>query len=62
VKGSRGQPSAVQVRTGISDANRVEVTGGGLVEGQDLIAGLVSRGGATETRPTSTSGTKKLGF
>lgn len=62
VRGSQGQPSVVRVGTGISDANRVEVTSGGLTEGQELITGLVSRTGATETRPPSTSGTKKLGF
>ena len=36
---SSGQPQAVQVKTGISDANHVEAFGGDLAEGQEVITG-----------------------
>ncbi|MES1261007.1 MAG: efflux RND transporter periplasmic adaptor subunit, partial [Acidobacteriota bacterium] len=62
VRAGKGQPRPIRVMTGISDANRVEITSGGLTEGQELITGLVSPASAGETRPPSTSGTKKPGF
>lgn len=56
-----GQPKAVQVKTGISDANRLEALGDGLQEGQMVITGLVATAG-TSGAPQGKVGTKKLGF
>jgi HlyD family secretion protein len=59
----RGQPRAVQVKTGISDANHVEATGGDLAEGQEAITGIVVKPGTPGSQPQgSGGGTKKLGF
>jgi HlyD family secretion protein len=57
-----GQPAAVHIRTGISDANHVEVTGGDLKEGTEVITGLVSKSGAAPAQPQSSGSTKKLGL
>ena len=72
-----GQPAAVHVRTGISDANHVEVTGsdltgrdltggdltgGDLNEGTEVITGLVSKSGAPPAQPQNSGSPKKLGF
>jgi HlyD family secretion protein len=57
-----GQPQAVQVNTGISDANHVEATGGNLVEGQAVITGMTAKPGVSGSQPQGTGGTKKLGF
>jgi HlyD family secretion protein len=60
---SNGQPKAVSVRTGISDANHVESTGGDLREGQPVITGMITKaGGSTGSQPQGASSTKKLGF
>jgi HlyD family secretion protein len=58
VADEKGNPKAVPVKTGISDANHVELIGGALTEGQPVITGMavisgISQGGA---------GSKKLGF
>ncbi len=51
-----GQPKAVPVKTGIGDANFVEMTSGSLVAGEEAITG------ATRTQPKASAGAKKLGF
>ena len=59
----KGQPKAVRIRTGIGDANHVEVTGGDLKEGQEVITGMAAKGGSSPgSPPQGNVGTKKLGF
>jgi HlyD family secretion protein len=62
VPDQRGQPKAVQVKTGISDANRVEVAGGDLAQGQEVITGMPAKPGVSSSQPQGSGGTKKLGF
>ena len=57
-----GQPQAVPVKTGISDANQVEITGGNLAQGQEVIAGTVTKPGASGSQSQGSTGTRKLGF
>ncbi len=63
-----GQPRAVQIRTGISDANRLEATGGDLAaggdlkEGQEVITGMAPKAGASSAPSQGAGGTKKLGI
>jgi HlyD family secretion protein len=60
-----GQPKALRIKTGISDANHVEALSG-LFEGEQLITGLAAKSqgsGAGSSAPGSSgAGTKKLGF
>jgi HlyD family secretion protein len=58
VPDEKGNPKATQVRTGISDANHVELTSGGLTEGQPVITGMAVKNGVTQ----GGAGSKKLGF
>jgi len=58
----RGQPKAVRVRTGIGDANNVEVVSGDLQEGQEAITGTAAKTGAPGTSPQGSAGAKRLGF
>ena len=44
-----GQPKPVRMKTGISDANYVEVTSGDLAEGQPVIVGMAVRHGAPQS-------------
>jgi HlyD family secretion protein len=64
VADQNGQPRAVPVKTGISDANHVELTSGGLVEGQPVITGMAAQSGGSQSQGASQggAGTKKLGF
>lgn len=55
-----GQPAPVQVKTGLGDANQVEIISGLLTEGQEVITGMAPKAGAATPQPTG--GTKKLGF
>ena len=55
-----GQPKSIEVKTGLSDANHVELTGVNLTEGQTLITGLAVKNASPPT-PAQSSG-KKLGF
>ncbi len=57
-----GQPQAVSVKTGISDANQVEITGGNLAQGQEVIAGTVTKPGASGSQSQGSTGARKLGF
>ena len=59
---AQGQPQAVQVKTGISDANHVEITGGNLTEGREVVTGLVAQPGASGAQSQGRVSTKKLGF
>lgn len=59
---SRGQPVAVPVRTGISDANHVEAAGGNLLGGQVVITGMVATPGASGSPSQGTGSSKKLGL
>jgi HlyD family secretion protein len=43
----KGQPKAVRVRTGISDANHVEALSGDLQEGQESITGTAVKAGTS---------------
>jgi HlyD family secretion protein len=54
-----GQPEAVPVKTGISDAHHVEIIGGDLAEGQEVITGTAVKTGAQSQGAGSA---KKLGF
>jgi HlyD family secretion protein len=58
----QGQPKAVLVKTGLSDANHVEVVGGDLTQGQEVITGMPAKPGVSNSQPQGTGGTKKLGF
>ncbi|MGD1095002.1 MAG: efflux RND transporter periplasmic adaptor subunit [Bryobacteraceae bacterium] len=58
----RGQPKAVQVKTGLSDANHVEAAGGDLMEGEEVITGMIAKPGVSSPPTQSTGSTKKLGF
>jgi HlyD family secretion protein len=57
-----GQPVAVQVKTGISDANHVEVAGGKLVEGQAVITGMITKAGASGSQSQPGGSNKRLGI
>lgn len=59
---AHGQPQAVQVKTGLSDANRVEAVSGELAEGRQVITGMAVKGGSSAAPSQSSGGTKKLGF
>jgi HlyD family secretion protein len=59
---SHGQPVALPVKTGISDANHVEAAGGNLVEGQLVITGMVAKPGASGSPSQGTGSSKKLGL
>jgi HlyD family secretion protein len=56
-----GQPKAVQIRTGIGDANHLEVLGDDLTEGQQVITGAAAKTGAPGSQQGNVS-TKRLGF
>jgi HlyD family secretion protein len=60
VADEKGNPKAVPVKTGISDANYVELTGGGLTEGQLLITGMAVK--SAQGTAQGGAGSKKLGF
>jgi HlyD family secretion protein len=68
VPDEHGQPKAVQVKTGISDANHVELTSGGLAAGQAVVTGMAMKNGAAPAPGTNQGqsqgggGSKKLGF
>jgi HlyD family secretion protein len=57
-----GQPRAVQIKTGLSDANRVEASAADLREGQDVITGMAAKAGASSSQSQGGGGTKKLGI
>jgi len=61
VVGANGQPQAIPLKTGISDANHVEALGTTLAEGQEVITGSSGRSGAG-TPPQGNVNTKRLGF
>ena len=58
----QGQLKAVRVRTGISDANHVEILGGDLKEGQEVVTGTAAKTGTSGSTPQGNVSTKKLGF
>jgi HlyD family secretion protein len=64
VADEKGNPKAIAVKTGISDANHVELTSGALTEGQPVITGMAVKNGAPQSQGTSQggAGSKKLGF
>lgn len=62
VLGAHGQPEAVPVKTGISDANHVEVAGGSLVEGQQVITGMAVKPGVSNAPQQPAGSGKKLGI
>jgi len=62
VVGDKGQPLAVPVKTGLSDANHVELISGNLVENQQLITGTVAKAGESTSAPARAGSSKKLGF
>ncbi|HML17465.1 MAG TPA: efflux RND transporter periplasmic adaptor subunit [Bryobacteraceae bacterium] len=57
-----GRLEAVQVKTGISDANHVEMTGGELVEGQPVVTGMVAKAGASAAQPQPSGSNRRIGF
>ena len=57
----RGEPIAVQVTAGIGDATRVEVAGGNLAEGQEVITGIAARPGGSSSPPQGAGGAKRIG-
>jgi HlyD family secretion protein len=57
-----GQPEPVQVKTGLSDANRVEAAAGNLTEGQEVITGMAAKPGAPATPTPGTGSSKRLGL
>jgi HlyD family secretion protein len=59
---NQGLPKAVRVKTGLSDANSVEVTGGDIKEGDEVVTGLVSKSTGSGAQPQGSAGTKRLGF
>jgi HlyD family secretion protein len=62
VADENGQPKAVKIRTGIGDANHVEMLSGDLTPGERLITGTAGRSPGAGNSPSGTSGAKKLGF
>lgn len=59
----QGKVKTVHIRTGISDANHVEVVGGNLKEGDEVITGTAAKsGGSGSSQPQGNVSTKKLGF
>jgi HlyD family secretion protein len=62
VLGMHGQPEAVPVRTGISDANHVEVAGSNLVEGHQVITGMAVKPGVSNAPSQPGGSGKKLGL
>jgi HlyD family secretion protein len=52
----RGRPVAVQVTTGIGDGSRVEVKGGNLAEGQEVIIGMAAKPGVSNSAPQGAGG------
>ena len=59
---AQGQPKAVHLKTGLSDANHVEAAGGGVFEGEALITGMPTKPVASPAPPQGATSTKKLGF
>jgi HlyD family secretion protein len=60
---AKGQPKQVALKSGISDANYLEVTGGDLTEGQAIITGSSQPAGSASTRTaTPAAGSKKFGI
>lgn len=57
-----GQPEPVTVKTGLSDANHVEVAAGKLIEGQEVITGMAVKSGAANAASPGTGSSKRLGF
>ncbi len=57
----KGEPQAVRLTTGLSDANRVEALSG-LTEGQLLVTGMTAKPGTAAGPAPSGGGNKKLGF
>jgi HlyD family secretion protein len=64
VLNEKGQPEARSIKTGISDANRVEVIGGDLKQGDEVITGMAA--GTGSQSPTTSSqpnpGARRIGF
>ncbi|HWE52024.1 MAG TPA: efflux RND transporter periplasmic adaptor subunit [Bryobacteraceae bacterium] len=58
----RRQLQAIELKTGISDANRVEVASGELKEGQEVVIGMTNASGTPAAPPQGNVSTKKLGF
>jgi len=58
----QGQPQPVQLKTGLSDANRVEAVSGELAEGQQVITGMAAKPGVSATPSPGAGSSKKLGF
>jgi len=56
------QLEAVKVKTGISDANHVELTSSDLKEGQEVITGMASAPGTAGSQAQGNVSSKKLGF
>jgi len=56
-----GEPEAIQVRTGVSDANRVEAAGGNLAEGQQVITGMAAKPGVSGS-PSQGTGGRRIGI
>lgn len=57
-----GQPEPVPVKTGLSDANRVEAAAGNLTEGQEVITGMAAKPGAPATPTPGTGSSKRFGL
>ncbi len=63
VPGPKGEPEAVSVQTGISDANRTELKPGTLQAGVALVTGVAVKPGTATPPPASSSGSpKRLGI
>jgi HlyD family secretion protein len=60
IVGKQGEPVAIPVKTGIADANRIELVSGNLAEGAAVITGNKARQG--ESAPAQSGAGKKLGF
>lgn len=58
----RGEPEAIQVTTGVSDANRVEAAGSSLAEGQQVITGVAAKPGVSSSQPQGTGGSRRIGL
>ena len=57
-----GQPDAVEIETGISDATCVQLTSGELVEGQQVITGMAPKAGTAGTPSRPASSTRRIGI
>jgi hypothetical protein len=60
LQGTDGKLKAVGVKTGLSDANYVELLGTDLKEGDAVVVGMAGQPGGAQT-PAAMGG-KKLGF